>query len=199
METKVLENFMQLKSVTDKGEFEGIASTIGNVDLTGDEIGPFAFQKTLRENPTVPILLQHRPDSVLGTGDVKQVGNEIRIAGKLDMDDPLARKAISKMKKKLISSLSIGFLTLQSRFKEVAGKSIRVIESLDLKEVSIVTFGANPLAGVLSVKSRPANGRLRNKEGWLVRPWLTASEEKYLIDTGRIDLEWEASRGHYIG
>ena len=144
---------LELKEVGEDGTFRGVASVYGVEDLGGDVVDKGAFTKTLSENPTVPVLFQHDSREVIGEGRLSEWQGKLLIDGKLDMDDPTALKAHSKMKKRLIKGLSIGFQTLKSSLKNVEDRVVRHIEELKLWEVSVVTFPMLPAAQVTRVKS----------------------------------------------
>ncbi len=135
-----------------KGEFEGVASVMGVKDQGNDIIEPGAFTKTLRERPVVPVLWQHKSTEVIGSGKMSEQGDKILIKGTLDMEDPVAVNAYRKIKKGLISGLSIGFQTIKRTWEETAEEFIRHITELKLWEVSIVTFPMLPEAQITAVK-----------------------------------------------
>lgn len=131
----------------DQGEFSGIASVYGVEDLGGDVVVKGAFTKTISENPVIPILNHHKPDQVIGMGEVKEWQGKLMLKGKLDMEDPAAREIFRKMKtdllgngKKMIDGLSIGYKTIKSSFQEVEDRLVRHLQEVKLFEVSIVTF-----------------------------------------------------------
>jgi uncharacterized protein len=142
----------ELKEVAEDGTFTGIASVYGVEDLGRDVIDKGAFVKTIGENPTVPILWQHKPDEVIGEGEVSEWQGKILIKGRLDLEDSTAVKAYGKMKRRLVRGLSIGFSTIKSTFQEIEGRMVRHIQELKLWEVSIVTFPMLPDAQVVRVK-----------------------------------------------
>ncbi len=144
---------IELKEIAEDGTFTGIASVYGIEDLGGDVIDKGAFRKTIAENPTVPVLWQHKSEEVIGEGTLKEWQGKVLIEGKLDLDDPTAQKAYSKAKKKLVKGLSIGFQTVKSTWEEVGQRMIRHIQELKLWEVSIVTFPMLPQAQITRVKS----------------------------------------------
>lgn len=145
-------SIFELKEVNDDGSFVGIASVYGVEDLGGDVIEKGAFKKTISENPTVPILWQHKSDEVIGSGTVKEWQGKVLLEGQLDLEDPTAMKAYKKMKSKLIKGLSIGFNTIKHSWEDVEGRVVRHITELKLWEVSIVTFPMLPAAQVTRVK-----------------------------------------------
>lgn len=152
MDTEYLPPF-EIKELSDDGVFTGIASIYGVEDLGGDVIDKGAFTKTVSENPTIPVLWQHKSDEVIGEGTVSEWQGKLMLKGKLDMSDATAKKAHGKMKAKLIKGLSIGFTTVKSTFAEVEGRLVRHISELKLWEVSVVTFPMLPSAQVTRVKS----------------------------------------------
>ena len=153
MERRQVTDFFELKEVSEDGTFTGIASVTGIEDLQGDVLDRNAFSKTLKENPVVPILWQHDTHEVIGKGVVRQNGDKILVEGKLDLADPMAEKAYGKMKRKLITGLSIGFSAIKSTWQEVGGRAVRHISELKLWEISAVTFPALPEAQITAVKS----------------------------------------------
>lgn len=146
-------SIFELKEVNEDGSFVGIASVYGVEDLGGDVIEKGAFRKTISENPTVPILWQHKSEEVIGSGTVKEWQGKVLLEGQLDLDDPTAMKAYKKMKSKLIKGLSIGFNTIKHTWEDVEGRMVRHITELKLWEVSVVTFPMLPAAQVTRVKS----------------------------------------------
>lgn len=146
-------SIFELKEVNEDGSFVGIASVYGVEDLGGDVIEKGAFRKTISENPTVPILWQHKSEEVIGSGTVKEWQGKVLLEGQLDLEDPTAMKAYKKMKSKLIKGLSIGFNTIKHTWEDVEGRMVRHITELKLWEVSVVTFPMLPAAQVTRVKS----------------------------------------------
>lgn len=144
---------LELKEVSEDGTFHGVASVYGLEDLGGDVIDKGAFSKSISENPTIPILWQHKQDEVIGEGEISEWQGKILVKGRLDIDgDETARRAHGKLRKKLVKGLSIGFSTIKSTFQDVEGRIVRHIQELKLWEVSIVTFPMLPAAQVTRVK-----------------------------------------------
>lgn len=145
---------MELKEVSEAGTFRGIASIYGVEDLGNDVIMKGAMTKTLSENPTVPLLWQHRSGDVIGEVTLKEWQGKVMADGALDMEDPdVKSKYYGKMKRRLVKGLSIGFQVVKDSFVNEDGKSIRQILELKLWELSVVTFPMLPGAQITSVKS----------------------------------------------
>ena len=134
----------------DEGRFSGYAAVFSNVDFGNDVIEPGAFTKTLRDNPSVPILWQHDPHEPIGvstrmTQDVKG----LRVEGQLAMEVQRARETHALMKLGAIKGMSIGYNTIKRHFKG----QVRHLQELALGEFSPVTFPMNPQAGIHAVKA----------------------------------------------
>lgn len=153
-EIKTLKVPFQVKNMDNEDPdfffFEGYASTFGNVDLGGDVIERGAFTKTLQERK-FKILWQHYMSEPIGM-PIEAFEDEkgLFIKAKLPKADDFVRgRVIPQMKIGSIDSMSIGFLSNDVSYKE----EIRMIKSLDLFEVSLVTTPMNPKAEVINLKS----------------------------------------------
>jgi uncharacterized protein len=142
---------LQIKSITEQGQFQGLASVYGNVDLGGDVVVAGAFQKTLADRGgEVPILWQHDLKSPIGLGKLTDTASGLAIEGQLILADvPKAREAYSLLKAKVLRGLSIGYESVKSDVKD----GIRFLRELKLYEVSLVTVAMNELAQVAAVKA----------------------------------------------
>jgi HK97 family phage prohead protease len=139
-----------LKQLDENGSFTGLAAVYGNVDLGNDVIEPGAFQKTLADKGgEVPILWQHDQREPIGLGKLSDSSEGLVVKGELALESPVAQKAYGLLKRGVLKGLSIGYDDVKS--KVVGG--VRRIAEMKLWEVSLVTFGMNPLAQVTGVKS----------------------------------------------
>jgi HK97 family phage prohead protease len=151
---------LEVKLAADTGLLEGYASTFGNVDSYGDVIAPGAFLKSLAEHKaagTAPALLwQHNPDEPIGVWtDFREDTHGLKVAGRLTLDTKRGAEARALARDGALA-LSIGF---QSR-DAVNENGRRVLRDIKLWEVSLVTFPANELARLTTVKSAIAAGEL---------------------------------------
>ncbi|MDE9553718.1 HK97 family phage prohead protease, partial [Xenorhabdus bovienii] len=153
---------LNMKSVSDSGEFEGYGSVFGLKDSTDDIVLPGAFANTLKlwkEKGSLPALLwQHRMDEPIGIyTEMKEDETGLYLKGRLLIeDDPLARRAHAHMKAGSLSGLSIGYVLKDGEYDRT--KAAFLLKDLDLWEVSLVTFPANDNARVSNVKSALARG-----------------------------------------
>lgn len=144
----------KLDDVADVGTFTGHASVAKNVDLGNDKVMAGAFTKTLKENPEVPVLWQHVPGDVVGTGEPREDSKGLAVKGTLVLEVQRAKEAHALMKARAVKGLSIGYDVIKQTFE----KNVRLLHELKLYEFSIVTFPMNPLAQVNAVKRLAEHG-----------------------------------------
>lgn len=150
------------------GEFSGYGAIFGNVDSYGDVIEEGAFSESLQEwsakGKWPPMLLQHG-GGIFGGGaeDMLPVGQwtsmsenskGLKVEGRLfALDTEKGRYIYEGLQSGVLDGLSIGFQVREARNGTKAGEPDRTLVNVDLWEVSIVTFPANPKARVSAVKS----------------------------------------------
>lgn len=144
----------EFKAAGDAGSFTGYASIFGNIDLGGDIVERGAFKEMVTNSDGfVTTLWQHDSRQPIGVARVMQDDKGLAFDGQLVMEDPTARKAHAHMKAGSVRGMSIGFDILPGG-AEVMESGVRSLKALKLWEISVVTWGMNPLAGVLSAKER---------------------------------------------
>jgi HK97 family phage prohead protease len=152
---------------TDERQIEGYGSVFGNIDSYGDIVEPGAFAETLaqtkRSGEWPALLLQH--GGMLGSAeDLTPIGiiTDLAEDGKgLWMQAQLADTTrgtdvykLLKMKPRpAIRGLSIGYHAQEWTVGSKADEPRRRLKKVDLLEISLVTFPANPKARVQSIKS----------------------------------------------
>jgi HK97 family phage prohead protease len=155
---------LELKSLTDAGNFSGYGSVFNVVDKGGDIVAPGAFAESLatwqKNGRTVPVLWQHQPDQPIGAWeDLKEDDHGLLGTASLWLDDaPYARLAHRGMKSKAITGLSIGYRVKDYSVNKETG--VYTLQKLDLVEISVVTNPMNDDARVADVKSMLAAGRV---------------------------------------
>ena len=145
---------LEVKELTDEGVIEGYASIFGNVDNGGDKVMPGAFveglAKARQTGRRVKMLWNHNPDQPIGVWeDLAEDAKGLWVKGRLVMEVPRAKEAHALMKAGAIGGLSIGYRTKAS---EPDG-NVRLLKSVDLYEISPVTFPMNERAKISSVKA----------------------------------------------
>jgi HK97 family phage prohead protease len=146
---------MKIKSFdnNEPGVFDGYASVFDEIDHQNEIVLPGAFTKSLERwnqaSSWPKMLWQHDPTSPIGIWEnMAEDQYGLFVKGRLLLDIQKGRDAYSLLKSGIVDGLSIGFFPKQSH-KE---GNVNVLEQIDLLEVSLVTFVANPLAKVTSCK-----------------------------------------------
>jgi HK97 family phage prohead protease len=141
---------IEVKNLDEAGYIEGLASSFGNIDYGNDRVIPGAFAKSLSRKPSVPMLLYHdmkRPVGKWAKATETELG--LKVEGKISTKTREGGEAYELVKDEVIGALSIGYDPV---VKRMAGK-VRELVEIDLHEVSLVTIGMDPHAGITGVKS----------------------------------------------
>jgi HK97 family phage prohead protease len=156
----------EVKKVGEDGEIEGYASTFGGApDSYGDVVMPGAFADTLvahKRAGTMPLMLWNHKASELPIGnwtDMAEDGKGLWSLGQLDIEDPMGQRVHKAMKRKSVRGLSIGYETIESE-KDDKRPGARLLQKLDLWEVSPTNFPANRRALITGVKATLEHGQL---------------------------------------
>jgi HK97 family phage prohead protease len=157
IELKYIERPFEVKAVEEDGTFTGYGSVFGNVDSYDEIVAPGAFSDSLAawkaSGRLPPVLWQHRSGEPVGPHlEMTEDTHGLFLKGQLLVGDvQRAKEARALMKAKAVNGLSIGFVPREDSYDRVTG--IRTLKKVDLWEVSIVTFPANPQAQIANVKS----------------------------------------------
>ncbi len=144
---------LDIKEFTDEGTFCGYGAVFDNVDDYGDVILPGAFTKTISAKTPV-MLWQHSSSEPIGVYEAMKEDNiGLWLEGRLLLDIPKAKEAHILLKNRAIRGLSIGYVPVAWEWEKRDDNYIRKLKEIDLWEVSLVTFPANPKALVDDVKS----------------------------------------------
>jgi hypothetical protein len=137
------------------GVFSGYASAYTK-DVYGDTIAPGAFAQSIRDKRgKVPILMNHDPSQVVGfSQSLAEDGKGLMLNGQLALDTTAGKdvygllQTASAMDYRM--GMSIGF---DANEWEMAADGSRNLQEIDLWEVSITPFPAQPKAYVSDVKT----------------------------------------------
>lgn len=148
---------LELKFSTEKpGQITGYGSVFGVVDDYGDIVAPGAFSKSLSDwkakGKLPKMLWQHDSDDPIGVWtDMVEDSRGLRCTGELLLSVKKGAEAYEHAKAGTIDGLSIGFSARDRSYDETAGT--RTLKTVDLWEVSLVTFQACEPAQIDGVKS----------------------------------------------
>jgi HK97 family phage prohead protease len=174
-------------AVAADGTVEGYASLFGEIDQARDMVMPGAFAASLQKRSVrrVPMLFQHDPSEPIGVW--LELHEDIRglyARGRLIPEVVRARELLALLKAGAADGLSIGFRTVKGRIDPKT--RIRKLETIDLWEISIVTFPLLPGARVRAVKEASPwpdlHGRTSNltRKSWAIDPSMSRfKEERY--------------------
>ena len=148
--------------LTDGYGIEGYASLFGKRDQGGDVVVKGAYSASLKRlaagGRAVKMLWQHDPAQPIGIWDeVREDATGLWVKGRLLRDVEKGREAAALLAAGAIDGLSIGYRTVRA---ERDGKGQRLLQELELWEVSLVTFPMLPEARVA------AKGDLPEAEIW---------------------------------
>jgi len=194
MKMKFLTIPVEVKVFGDAGTFEGYAAIFGNVDLGGDVIERGAFKEIVKgRNGMVKILNQHSSRDPIGAAEVKQDDKGLKFTGQLILEAASARSVYALMKAGVLDGMSIGYDVLEGGAK-ILESGIRQLTALKLWEISPVTFGMNPLAGITDVKTANQITNIREYEDFLREAGFSRAQAKALAAGGwtRLDGQREA-------
>ena len=159
---------IETKASETPGRFSGYGAVFGNVDGHGDVIQAGAFAESLGEwkgrGKWPPMLLQHGggffgggAEDMLPVGewlDMEENRRGLKVEGQLfALGTEKGQYLYEGLKAGVLDGLSIGFQTRESVTGTRPGEPDRTLTNIDLWEVSIVTFPANPKARVTAVKA----------------------------------------------
>jgi HK97 family phage prohead protease len=145
-------------TVSDGLRIEGYASLFGRVDQGGDIVSKGAYAASLKAlgaaGRKVKMLWQHDPAQPIGVWDeVREDERGLWVKGRILADVARGREAAALIAAGAIDGLSIGYRTIRAQ-KDDGGR--RLLNELELWEVSLVTFPMLPEARVGAKGDRPA-------------------------------------------
>jgi HK97 family phage prohead protease len=170
-------------AIAPDGTVEGYASLFGELDQARDMVMPGAFERSLKSRGVrrVPMLFQHDPSEPIGVWlDLHEDLRGLYARGRLIPEVVRARELLALLKAGAADGLSIGFRTVKGRVDPKT--RIRKLETIDLWEISIVTFPLLPGARVRAVKettSQPLHARTRHSRP--VDPSMARFQEERLF------------------
>jgi HK97 family phage prohead protease len=146
---------LDVKSLTEAGQIEGLAAAYNNLDLQGDRINPGAFGAAAQEAAATgrmpAMLLHHDMKRPIGRWDsLTETPAGLVVKGKLTLGSNDGAEAYALLRDRALTGLSVGFSGAKS---ERGADGVRNIKTAVLHEVSIVSIPANPLARISAVKS----------------------------------------------
>ena len=172
--SETLDVAFEYKADEEEGTFSGYGSIFGNKDLGNDIVVEGAFAKSIGRKgaKAVKLLYQHRQDEPIGVFDeITEDRRGLKVKGRLAMGTQRGREVYELMKMGALDGLSIGY-RVEPKYVDYDEKGkTRRLKSVDLMEISAVTFPMNPRARVQAVKGTDRS----------IREW-----ETFLRDEGNL-------------
>ena len=147
----ILMQKITIKSIaTNFMSISGYASVFNILDKQGDLILNGAFGEDISTKASsVKFLWQHNPSNPIGVIKSLSVDSYgLFMEADINLSTNLGQEAAELVKQGALDSLSIGFISKEASFNQ---DGHREIKSIDLLEISIVTFPANPKAQINSI------------------------------------------------
>ena len=144
---------LDTKSISEDGVFTGYASLFDIEDLGRDIVKPGAFAKSLKSKSLnkIKMLRNHDVASPIGVWTaLAEDGHGLKATGQLILDTALGRETYSLLKAGALDGLSIGYQSRKDTFDRA--KNVRLLQDVDLFEISIVTYPMLPSAVVSRIK-----------------------------------------------
>jgi len=183
-------NFKLTKALSDEGSFEAYVAVYNNIDFGDDIIEPQAFNDE-PAGKTYPYLADHETKTVIGNWKAVSDGYGVKMVDarfNLMRDEvtgnylvPKAAEKYANLKNGDITGFSVGYIPTEIGFKEIDGRTIRIIKKAKLMEGSVVAFPMNDKARLLSVKSLEEISALKDAEKILRDKGFSSKEAKTLI------------------
>ena len=139
----------------EKGLFSGYGSIFNNKDLGNDVVMAGAFAQSIGKKgaKAIKLLYQHKQDEPIGVFDeIIEDQKGLKVKGRLAMGTQRGREVYELMKMGAIDGLSIGYRVDDKGYDYDKRRRRRMLKSVDLMEISAVTFPMNPRARVQAVK-----------------------------------------------
>lgn len=162
IQAKVGAAVLDIKASGTKGEIEGYASTFGGEpDAYGDIIATGAYAESLADHQakgTMPKMFwQHDSNEPIGRWlDAQEDDKGLRVSGALNMNVRRAAEAFELLKAGDIDGLSIGY-AVEAYEVDDDQPGIWTLTRINLREVSVVSIGANEHATIDAVKAEKAD------------------------------------------
>lgn len=150
---KYVHHHLEIKTFESDGTFWGYASVFNNLDHHQEIVAKGTFAKSLMQwqelNQYPKMLWQHDPHTPIGRwSEIREDEHGLFVKGQILLDIRQGREAYALLKAGIVDGLSIGFHLVKAQRQDKA----RILQEIDLQEISLVTFAANPKAKVSECK-----------------------------------------------
>lgn len=171
--------FKTLGVENNMGKITGYGSVFNVRDSYGDVVQSGAFMQSIsKKRPKM--LYQHDPREVIGVWTkCKEDEKGLLLEGEINLEVTKGKDVYNLLKQGALDGLSIGFRTLDEEFD---ANGVRKLKTIELLEVSVVTFPANKDSLVTGVKNAPKTER--EFEGFLREMGYGREQAKAIVAKG---------------
>jgi Escherichia/Staphylococcus phage prohead protease len=137
------------------GSFTGYGAVFGNLDHHADVISKGAFAANVAAHKDRPVALLWHHNQARPIGTVKSLaedGTGLLVHGKFSLSTSEGRNAYGHAKEGSARGLSIGYQVPPGGAERGKG-GVRILNRLDVHEISLTPLPANPLARITGVKT----------------------------------------------
>lgn len=186
---KYLKSQLVLTKQSEDGSFTGYGSVFGNKDSYSDVVLKGAFNDSLTKlnnAGTMPAFLwQHKHDEPIGVyTKMFEDDHGLVVEGQINLEVQKGREAYSLMKQGALDGLSIGYDIPKGGGNWNEENDTFELSQVNLWEVSLVTFPANDLSRISTVKSANGSLTIRDLESVLRDAGLSNKQAKRLLADG---------------
>lgn len=148
MEYKTIELKVAHSAANEVGYIKGYASVFNLQDQQGDIILPGAFSDSTDKVQEVKFLWQHDEKAEIGRWTYfNEDHHGFYVEGSIPLADQTSLEAYTLIDNGAIKGLSIGYRVMDSYTQS----GVRYIKKLELMEISLVSFPANPMAVIHNI------------------------------------------------
>lgn len=163
---------IEIRAIDGEAGISGYASHFGSIDSYGTAMKKGAFTKTLQERADrIPVLWNHWSDTVIGKPtELREDDTGLYFNAEIVEETAQGAEVMALLRNGVPLGMSFGFETIKSRpmeegdaldwsqapefYKQPENRDyVRVIEEVRLWEISVVTFPANEMATIDSVRA----------------------------------------------
>jgi HK97 family phage prohead protease len=141
----------------------GYATKWFGIDTYGDQIRPGAYKEFIAKNQGgLPALFMHdNREMPMGLWfSFKEDDTGLLVQARLPKDDVfVSGRLVPQMRAGSVDALSIGFRPTKVSFEEIDGEMIRILEGIDLREISFIVKGLQADSGALLTDLKKNQGR----------------------------------------
>ena len=197
----------------DVGIIRGYGSTFGgDPDSYGDIIKQGAFSESIKANGRgglgFAMLWQHYADEPMGVwASIVEDSKGLALEGNVEIKSDIGRHRFELLKMGGVKGLSIGFdmprddkgRVLDTAIERNAKERTQLLKTINLWEISPVTFAANTNAQITGIKSLEGAKTERELENALRESGLSKSEALYVAKLCRQGLRESGTKSDDIG